>query len=77
MPAPQFADPGLKSQPSSAGCGISCTLLVLRQVQVFLSYAGEDAFEAVLLKEALERLLNDLGVPSGPMAAISPAISAA
>jgi hypothetical protein len=34
----------------------------LKPLQVFLSYAGEDAFEALLLKEALERLLSDLSV---------------
>ena len=30
--------------------------------QIFLSYAGEDAFEAILLKDAIEALLKDVGV---------------
>jgi hypothetical protein len=34
----------------------------LKSPQFFLSYAGEDAFEAVLLKEAIEVLLHDIGV---------------
>lgn len=33
-----------------------------KQAQVFLSYAGEDAFEAGLLQFAVETLLADLGV---------------
>ncbi|SPF55102.1 hypothetical protein SBA4_6910009 [Candidatus Sulfopaludibacter sp. SbA4] len=39
-----------------------CKLAALKSPQFFLSYAGEDAFEATLLKEAIESLLQDTGV---------------
>jgi hypothetical protein len=34
----------------------------LKSPQFFLSYAGEDSFEAMLLKDAIESLLCDAGV---------------
>ena len=34
----------------------------MKSPQFFLSYAGEDSFEATLLKDAIESLLHDVGV---------------
>lgn len=40
-------------QPSFGG-------ILNSRLQIFLSYAGEDAFEAILLQDAVESLLQDL-----------------
>ena len=34
----------------------------MKSAQIFLSYAGEDAFEASLLQRCIENLLGDIGV---------------